>query len=341
MDCITYTDDTAYTDDTGYDQYSNNTMSFDSDGDGYADTTMIDTDGDQYADVMIYEEAGYSEAVIDTDGDGYFDTLVADTDGNGVIDVHIVDQDGDGIAEYEAYGEDPNGSFVDNGFDVLDASDDVTDTAVFDADITTITDDPVELSDSIHGEPMAEITYHQAQPGPVDCLPTSVAMVLTEVTGELVPADDVVALANEMDMMTSTGMAAEDGVRLLEEYGIEAELTSGTLDGLRDQLDSGTGVIIGLDSADLYSNGGGPFDEGMEAGHAVVITGIDDEAGLVYINDPGFPDGAGVAISIETFEDAWADSDNLMIEIVGSGDSTEGMGIIERLLIPINFVLDR
>lgn len=344
MDCITYTDEATYTD-TGYDTGTyEDTMVFDSDGDGVADTTMIDTDGDQYADIMVYEEAGYSEAVIDSDGDGYFDTFVADTDGNGVVDVHIVDQNGDGVAEYEAYGEDPNGGDLNSAdlyeIDEVDGAD-VTDTAVFDADVTTITDDPIELPDSVHGEPMAEITYHQAQPGPVDCLPTSVAMVLTEITGELVPAEDVVALANEMDMMTSTGMAAEDGVRLLEEYGIDAELTSGTVDELRDQLDAGTEVIIGLDSADLYSNGGGPFDQGMEAGHAVVITGIDDEAGLVYINDPGFPDGAGVAISIEMFEDAWEDSGNLMIEISESADEGDGFGLIERLLLPLQFVLDR
>ena len=44
-----------------------------------------------------------------------------------------------------------------------------------------------DVDDDVHGDPMAEIPYHQAQVGANDCLPTSVAMVLTEVTGTEVP----------------------------------------------------------------------------------------------------------------------------------------------------------
>ena len=60
------------------------------------------------------------------------------------------------------------------------------------------------------------------------------------------------------------------------------------------------------------------------------------EAGVVYINDPGFPDGAGVAISIDAFEDAWTDADHGMIvaidddttaaDAADGGDSTVDAG---------------
>jgi len=180
-------------------------------------------------------------------------------------------------------------------------------------------------NDSIHGDPMADIEYHQAQVGPNDCLPTSAAMVLTEVLGHEVPQGDLVDLANEMGLLGPTGMTIDGGVQLLEHYGVEAEASSGTMDSLRESLDAGDQVIIGLDSDDLYGEGDAPFADDLVAGHAVVITGIDDEAGLVYINDPGFPDGAGVAISIEAFEDAWQDADNSMIvvESSGAGDSAD------------------
>lgn len=319
-------------------------MAMDCDGDGFAETTLVDFDGDGCVDAMVYDDGFYTEALADLDGDGFMETFVADTDGNGVVDVHIVDQNGDGIAEYEAYGEDPTGTTAvldpAEGVDPIDGLNPVADIPVDPSQELTTLDsaDPFEVTDAVHGDPMAEIEYHQAQPGPVDCLPTSVAMVLSEITGELVPADEVVALANDMGVMTDTGMSAEDGVRLLEEYGINAEVSSGSLDDLRAQLDQGTEVIIGLDSADLYSNGGGPFDVGMEAGHAVVITGIDDDAGVVYINDPGFPDGAGVAIPIETFEDAWADSENLMIEIQPA-DNVDPEGFLGRLLLPLQFIV--
>src|SRR5690606_5770719 len=138
-----------------------------------------------------------------------------------------------------------------------------------------------------------------------DCLPTSVSMVLTEITGSEVPQGELVDLANELELLGPDGMTIEGGVQLLEHYGVDAEATTGSVDDLRTMLDEGRPVIIGLDADDLYGAGDGPFESDLVSGHAVVITGIDDEAGVVYINDPGFPDGAGVAIPLEDFEDAW------------------------------------
>ena len=129
-------------------------------------------------------------------------------------------------------------------------------------------------------------------------------------------------------------MSMEGGLQLLEHYGIEAEVQTGSMDQLRDMLDANTPVIIGLDSDDLYGVGDQPFADDFVAGHAVVITGIDDEAGLVYINDPGFPDGAGVAIPIEQFEDAWQDGDHMMIvaEAGQASDSVDGSSAEDEAL---------
>ena len=119
-------------------------------------------------------------------------------------------------------------------------------------------------------------------------------------------------------------------------------------------LDAGAPVIIGLDSDDLYGAGDAPFADDMVAGHAVVITGIDDEAGLVYINDPGFPDGAGVAIPIEEFEDAWTDADHTMIVAddpaidsnvddtlpADQTDEVSGLGrVFDLVLLPFNLTV--
>ncbi len=160
---------------------------------------------------------------------------------------------------------------------------------------------------------MAEIPYHQAQVGPNDCLPTSVAMVLSEATGTTIPQADLVDLAEGLGLLGPDGMSLEGGVQLLDHYGVDAEVQTGSLDDLRTLLDQGTPVIIGLDADDLYGTGDQPFSDDIVSGHAVVITGIDDEAGLVYLNDPGFPDGAGVAVSLDDFEDAWVDGGNSMI----------------------------
>jgi len=314
--------------------------------DVFAPTTtsheFVDLDGDGYLDAAIATSADGSTIMsVDTDGDGLLDTMVVDSDGDGFIDSIIVDTDGDGLLD-TAIDENGNTTDLNEGFD-----DNGEFTNEFNSSEMTITDTPyavidedTELDDDIHGEPKADIEFHQAQPGPVDCLPTSVAMVLSDVTGEEVLASDVVATAHDLNVMTDTGMAAEDGVKLFEEYGVDAELSSGTLDDIREALDNGDNVVIGLDSADLYAGEQGPFDNQMTAGHAIEITGIDDEAGVVYINDPGFSDGAGVEIPIEVFEDAWEDADNTMITVSAdqgddAGDDDTVGGITH--LLPLNF----
>jgi Peptidase_C39 like family len=270
-------------------------ISTDLDGDGFAETSVIDFDADGVADAydILDPMTGGETIVVDLDGDGLVDTAVIDADGDGNFESGVSDTDGDGV--------------IDSNFDPNTGLE-LDPTVPFEE-----TGEEPELDDDVHGDPMAEIPFHQAQVGPNDCLPTSVAMVLTEITGEEVPQGDIVDLANELELLGPDGMTLEGGLQLLDHYGVDAQVETGSVDDLRAMLDAGRPIIIGLDSDDLYGAGDAPFADDMVAGHAVVITGIDDEAGLVYINDPGFPDGAGVAIPIEDFEDAWTDADHTMI----------------------------
>ena len=312
----TYTDesytDSSYTE-SSYDSTFDGNMSVDGDGDGIAETTFIDFDGDGISDAVstIDVATGAEYVGLDSDMDGQLDTMIVDSDGDGTIDEASMDTDGDGVLDTELDPEtgEPTGDPFELDPEVAETEEGTGETTLDD--------------DSVHGDPMAEIPYHQAQAGANDCLPTSVAMVLSEITGAEVPAGDVVDLANELGLLGETGMSLEGGLALLDHYGIDAEVQTSDIDGLRTMLDAGTPVIIGLDSDDLYGTGDSPFADDLVAGHAVVITGIDDEAGVVYINDPGFPDGAGVAISIEAFEDAWADSDHSMI-VAEAGAATAG-----------------
>lgn len=296
-----------------YDDGSDLSMAVDFDGDGWAETTVMDLDADGVADLYdaVDPSTGASFVAIDTDGDGMLDVYAEDLDGDGTFESGWYDGDGDGMPETEF---DPSGATTTTSTEPpfepgvepgIDPSDDLSD----------------DLSDDVHGDPMAEIPYHQAQVGPNDCLPTSVAMVLTEATGIEVPQAEVVDLAEELGLLGPTGMTLEGGITLLDHWGVEAEVQTGSIDDLRTLLDQGTPVIIGLDADDLYGVGDQPFADDLTSGHAVVITGIDDEAGLVYVNDPAFTDGAGVAVPIEAFEDAWIDSGNSMI--VADLDTTD------------------
>jgi hypothetical protein len=311
----------------------------------------VDLDGDGVTDMYhVVDEISGAEALgFDVNGDGALDTMVVDIDGDGTFDGGMMDTDGDGELDTEF---DPNSggtpsasSNEDPPFPVEENDSDA---------IAPVAEQPDTDSDSIHGEPMAEIAYHQAQAGNNDCLPTSVSMVLSEITGQTVPAADVTALATKMGLLSENGMTLQEGVLLLNEFGVEAEVQTGSLDGLRSMLDNGTQVIIGLDSDDLYGSGDAPFEDNLVMGHAVVITGIDDEAGLVYINDPGFPDGAGIAIPIDQFEDAWTDTGHSLLVVkdsaadaapetsgvAGTPDSTADDSLVDQVarlaLLPFN-----
>lgn len=324
----TYDDGTGFDSTESYatDDYSTSTtfdsgttMQVDMDQDGTAETTITDFDGDGVGDAFdsIDPKTGAENIVLDADGDGILDTIVTDADGDGVFEAASQDTDGDG--QLDTSFDPETGETVDGPFTPFDDG-----TTVTPDDSTDTNDDTNTGDDTVHGDPMAEIPYHQAQVGSNDCLPTSVAMVLSEATGTEVDQSEVVDLANELGLLGDNGMSIEGGLQLLEHWGVDAEVQTGSIDQLRTLLDSDTPVIIGLDSDDLYGQGDQPFSDDLVAGHAVVITGIDDEAGLVYINDPGFPDGAGVAISIEAFEDAWTDADHTMI--VAETDSTVDAG---------------
>lgn len=284
---------------------------YDTDGDGVTDTFEFDQDGDGLTDTVLFGDGtGAQYVVADTDGDGVADTAAADYDGDGTIDESASLADG-------AEGDDTI-PFTDDGPSDEPAADidGVADNGPF------VTDDQPEAGDEgVHGDPRADIEYHQVQPGPVDCLPTSVAMAISEATGTEVDASEVVDLANAHGFMNEAGMSVDDAATLFEEYGMDAEVGTGTVDDLRAALDAGDPVIVGIDAADLYSGDGGPFDQGMVSGHAVVITGIDDgPPGVVYINDPGFPDGAGLEIPLDQFEDAWDDSDHALVTATAGGD---------------------
>nr|MBA3280933.1 C39 family peptidase [Acidimicrobiia bacterium] len=319
------TDPTDF-DSGGLDSDDIDAQSFDADGDGYAETTLVDSTGDGFADTIVEHDpyTGASAVATDADGDGVVDTLAVDYDADGIIDEAIVSDTAPGEAPFvddlpDDSGDDGEGSEIDGPFSPNEGAE------------PDVVDDPtgIDGADGVHGDPPGDMTYHQTQPGPVDCVPTSVAMTLSELTGQDVPAADVVAMANSEGFMTDTGMAAPDALTLFEAYGVDAEVSQGSLDGLREALDNGDSIVVGLDSADLYSGGGGPFDTGMQAGHAVVITGIDDgPPGAVYINDPGFPDGAGVEIPLDQFVDSWEDTDNTMIVAeapVGAGTDDPAM----------------
>ena len=119
-------------------------------------------------------------------------------------------------------------------------------------------------------------------------------------------------------------MSDEATLALLEANGIPAELIHGDMATLEQALEDGKGVMLAVDSGEIWY---GEATEDDAADHMLVVTGVDEEAGMVYLSDPGNPAGDMLSVPIDVFQDAWADSDNAMIvcdePAPGFGDDQE------------------
>jgi hypothetical protein len=156
-------------------------------------------------------------------------------------------------------------------------------------------------------------------------------MVLADVLDDPMVSNEVV-LARALDLGLITYDPALDGdvatdsagdwsgmdtaamMQLCESFGLDVSASYGDVGHLVEALESGRAVMVGLDAHEIWSGEDDDAgDQGSDDNHAVVVTGIDVANGLVYLNDPGTPDGQGSVIPLAQFEDAWADSGNDMI----------------------------
>ncbi|MFF2028568.1 C39 family peptidase, partial [Streptomyces sp. NPDC058171] len=166
----------------------------------------------------------------------------------------------------------------------------------------------------LHGAPHAATDDWFRQSGDGYCLPASLTEVLAQATGHRFPDESVVtARLAELGMPASAnGQPLVDGVTLLDSFGVEAQVQSGlTLTDLEIYLDHGRSLILSVDANDIWYGQEDPIGNPLDkANHALLITGIDQENGVVILSDPGTPDGNAEVVPLAVFEEAWSDGGN-------------------------------
>ena len=148
------------------------------------------------------------------------------------------------------------------------------------------------------------------------CGPTSVAIIANEFYGSYTFDPEFLAYQAEALGLTpdiSLGMPPESIELLLEAQGIPAELVNSNMTELAQCLSGGHGVIAMVDGGEIWGEDVEEYFEDWTSDHALVVTEIDTSKGTVTLADPGHPNGNGLQVSIEQFEDAWADSDYEMV----------------------------
>lgn len=165
----------------------------------------------------------------------------------------------------------------------------------------------------LYGEPLQDsLVWHQ-QTTPFTCGVVSSEMVL-KMFGVEISEAELVYEATQEGLLTDNGITTEGIQKILDNHGIDTHLTSGSISDLQSELGDGHKIVIPLDSGEIWGEDS-PYEDffGERADHAVVLTGIDAERGVVFLNDPGHPDGQAMQVDIDKFTDAWDDSGNQFI----------------------------
>ena len=105
------------------------------------------------------------------------------------------------------------------------------------------------------------------------------------------------------------GPNPEATLDLLESAGVPADLAIGDLDSLDSALADGRPVLVFVDGGELP---GDEVREDSRADQAMLVTGIDFDAGVAYLVDPAHPDTV-LTVPLDSLQNAWEDSGFQMI----------------------------
>jgi len=325
---------------------------YDTDGDGLVDAADVDTDGDGKVDLAVVDLGGGQVGVYEDPSNPSAQPVVVDLEEATSLAPDLVDTFGDelGESEFEPTGfdgsddEQDSGDSDDEEDDEDEKDSDTSPTSWFadgsekddetkNVDYDDEDDDDTE-DDGKHpqgdpnatglvGDPFgdAELWFEQAVNG--TCGPSTIAQIVSEYTG--ITFENEEEFANwaidngVMEVLpdgTTSGMYAPDIVDMLEAYDVPAELEDGLeIQDLKEYLADDVGVAVMVDADEYWGPmyGYDPGPENNAINHIVMVTGIDEDKGVVYINDTGTPDGEAMEVPIEYFMDAWDDGNNQAI----------------------------
>lgn len=298
------------------------------DDDETSDTFVADTNGDGIFDTLTtvtYDMDGNVEAsqfMSDTDGDGIFDAygeaFSVDTDGDGIVDSLIFQQDNDldGLFDISAIvNESGNISFIDETGAFQDELNGYNSLAIENASNLEQFDPKNYSPDDIIGDPDAAMQVFHPQETNSSCAVAAQEFVLDQLTGYDFTEAELREMAEVYGWYSpGEGTTAYNIGNVLAECGLTVHRDYGnTIDDIAKCLENGGGVVVAVDVYELYD-----IDvPGEGANHAIQVVGVDKsdpENPMVIINDSSMQNGGGLMIPIDSFMDAWEDSDFLMVE---------------------------
>lgn len=176
------------------------------------------------------------------------------------------------------------------------------------------------------GNPEAQLDHWELQDMPDNCAVAAETSLINQFLPDGVSLEEAnyISMSNGWWEPGSGTQPSEIG-NLMDLFGIPNHtVMNAEIGDLIGELQVGHGVIVGVNSAELWEQGvlgelrnwlienlGLDSAAFTQADHAVVVTGMDfsdPDHPMVFLNDSGTPDGAGAAYPLEKFADAWENS---------------------------------
>jgi hypothetical protein len=176
------------------------------------------------------------------------------------------------------------------------------------------------------GDPAAQIDDYIHQDLADNCAVAAETSLINQFIGGGLALEDATYISASNGWYESGGgtMPNEIG-NLMNIYDVpNHSVINASVEQLVRELQNGNGVIVGVNSYELWDEGiwndikqffydafGLDTANLNPANHAVVVTGVDisnPETPMVILNDSGTPDGAAVHYPLRQFADAWENS---------------------------------
>lgn len=204
--------------------------------------------------------------------------------------------------------------------------------------------DPEHPDGLVIGDPGRDMECWHQQSRADDCAVVSQQFVLESLTGKHFSENALCREAmNDWCYHPGGGTPAAHVGDLLEDRGIPVERHfGGTTLELTEKLDRGEKIIVAVNSQEIWmpdkdsilgrTLNDYPGIPGQQAHHCVEVTAIvypksDPLHPKVVLNDPGSPNGAGMMVPLQQFEEAWAAGDNYVVATAlhGSQDAHQDL----------------
>lgn len=214
----------------------------------------------------------------------------------------------------------------------------------------------------MYGDPETNKQYWQAQ-SYQNCVLMSSAMIINQLknTPEIPDEEAIILKAQELESVvnpgnpmyvdtTQDGVNIKDAVKLLDAYGVAATVTEYdktegnlALRAVAFALEDKKAVSVGLHGETIWSAvENRPMPTGANAAdHQVVVTGIDFDERVVYLNDSGFAEqGKNMKVPLDAFMKAWQtdDYETIIAELKQPNTSETDPGV-HRISSPDSGVL--